>query len=1141
MRWILAAILVIVQALGVAAQEDKDRITRYLEETLSDLGRDVRIEGFKGALSSRATMQKLTIADGTGIWLTLNDAVLDWNRAAILGGRIEINEISAARIEMARLPAGGSGASPEAGRFALPELPVSIKIDAIKADKVELGASVIGVPTTISLNGGLNMAAGEGTAALSIKRLTGPRGSFNLDAGFANATRVLKVQLGLSEAADGIVANLLKLPGKPALALTVSGISPIDDFKADVVLKSDGSTRLAGQVETRAGTTGSIERAIAGPQLARVVAVDVAGDLAPLFAPKYQAFFGRDVGLKTKVNLFDNGAVRLEDLTVKSAALALSGEVSLSADGLPEMFRLDALLEDGKGGAVLLPLPGAETRVERMNFVAAFDSATDDVWSLSGTLEGFSRPEMAIDALDLAADGLIRHGQTRQVTAHVTGTARGLAPTDPGLAEALGPVVSIVTDLRWREGLPLEVSGLSVDARGAVLSGAGKIDGLDSAVTVAGAARAQVGDLSRFSILLNRPLGGALEARLDGNAALLTGAFDLNLVALARDLDVGVAKLGPSLAGDSQLDVGVMRDQEGLTIRHAKVTAKGGEAEASGQIATGMSDVTFTAALVQLGDFIPDLSGPASLSGTARENGLGWSIVATGAGPHATRFDGELDLPKQGEPSVRLNANIGSVGTILPDLPGTATVQATAQRQGENWAVSANAQGPAGSRADLAGTVAESGRAATLDMNGELPLGLLNRRLQPNSMQGSARYVLRLDGPINLSSVSGQISTAGARLSVPGLRTALSGIDATVTMAGNTAEVQASAEVATGGRLSTRGRIALAAPRSTDIEMQFDNVRVVDPQLYETRVRGALKLDGTFPANLMASGRLVLDETEIRVPSTGMGTIGSALEIVHLNEPTAVRRTRGYAGLLDNGGNSGASVGGRIGLDIQILAENRLFVRGRGLDAELGGELRLTGTTADIIPLGQFGLIRGRLDILGKRLTLEEGSARLQGDMIPMLRLVARTTSDDTVLRVIVEGPADAPEISFVSEPDLPGEEVVARLLFGRGIGSLSALQALQLASAVATLAGRGGVGIVERIRQTTGFDDLDLTTDAAGGTSLRAGKYISENIYTDVEIDSDGKSRVNLNLDVTPSTKLRGQLGTDGNTGIGLFFEKDY
>ena len=118
---------------------------------------------------------------------------------------------------------------------------------------------------------------------------------------------------------------------------------------------------------------------------------------------------------------------------------------------------------------------------------------------------------------------------------------------------------------------------------------------------------------------------------------------------------------------------------------------------------------------------------------------------------------------------------------------------------------------------------------------------------------------------------------------------------------------------------------------------------------------------------------------------------------------------------------------------------------------------------------------------------------------------------------------------------------MLAQLLFGRGLQTLSPLQAAQLAGAVATLAGRGGEGIVGRLRKGFGLDDLDLTTDATGGASLRAGKYLSENLYTDIQINADGTSQINLNLDITDTLTGRGRLGSDGETGIGVYYEKDY
>jgi len=81
--------------------------------------------------------------------------------------------------------------------------------------------------------------------------------------------------------------------------------------------------------------------------------------------------------------------------------------------------------------------------------------------------------------------------------------------------------------------------------------------------------------------------------------------------------------------------------------------------------------------------------------------------------------------------------------------------------------------------------------------------------------------------------------------------------------------------------------------------------------------------------------------------------------------------------------------------DIEISAPSRVFIRGRGLDAELGGRLGLGGVTGDVVPEGEFALIRGRLDILGKRLLLSEGSMQVRGDFDPYIRIVAETTAED--------------------------------------------------------------------------------------------------------------------------------------------------
>ena len=77
MRWI-SVIFLLCWPLAVLAQDD-DRtfLEGLIEDNLSAAGREVRVIGFAGALSSRATLQQMTIADDQGVWLTLNNAVLD--------------------------------------------------------------------------------------------------------------------------------------------------------------------------------------------------------------------------------------------------------------------------------------------------------------------------------------------------------------------------------------------------------------------------------------------------------------------------------------------------------------------------------------------------------------------------------------------------------------------------------------------------------------------------------------------------------------------------------------------------------------------------------------------------------------------------------------------------------------------------------------------------------------------------------------------------------------------------------------------------------------------------------------------------------------------------------------------------------
>jgi translocation and assembly module TamB len=165
----------------------------------------------------------------------------------------------------------------------------------------------------------------------------------------------------------------------------------------------------------------------------------------------------------------------------------------------------------------------------------------------------------------------------------------------------------------------------------------------------------------------------------------------------------------------------------------------------------------------------------------------------------------------------------------------------------------------------------------------------------------------------------------------------------------------------------------------------------------------------------------------------------------------------------------------------------------------------------------------------------------LRGGFVPIIRLVAQTTTRTGLnTSIILEGEVTEPKLSVSSIPELPEDEVLAQLLFGRNLSSVTPLQAIQLASAIATLAGRGGGGIVEGFRDRLGLDNFDVTTDDQGNAAVQAGIYLTDQIYTEAILSAD-ETEINLNFDITRDVTLRGSVASDGDNAIGIYFERDY
>lgn len=1402
---------------GEAADAEEDPggfLENLIEENLSGEGRQVEIIGFEGLLGGRATLETMTISDTDGVWFRMRDVTLDWSRTALLRGRIEVSELSAEVIQLPRLPlpAEETAPSPEASGFSLPELPVSVELGRIGAQRVEIGQPVFGVETAASVEGSLSLAGGEGSANLMIDRLNGD-GSLALDASYSNETEVLALDLSLDEAANGIVVSLLDLPGRPALSFTIVGEDPISAFGADIRLATDGAERLRGRITS--GTPADV------PGASTRIAADIRGDIAPLFLPDYQTFFGDDVALVSQITTFEDGRLSLEDLTLRSASLALTGQVDIGSDRLPERIDVEGAIAQASGSAVLLPLAGPETRVDRVDLDIGFDAAVSDDWSGTFEISGLDRPGFSAESLALNGTGQISGGVgDASVAARLGIEATRLDLGNEDAAEALGETVTGGANINWSTGAPIQLTNLEVAGESYLLNGRATLRTSDDGLDVEGQVFANAEDLSVFSGIAQRTLGGSAAVETGFMAQPLAGFFDVTVAGSTTDLIVSQPEADRILAGEVQLEASASRDENGVRLTLTTLESPNASIVGQANLRTDASTLSVSANLADAALVLPDISGPVRLTASAEQDEARWqwqanaglegstleaegsaldlfgtpiidaagsvsvddlaafaalakreiggavearfsgdivtdlsraslslegtttdliveqeqadilmqgvvdvsfdaaiagdvmslrnlvidgtnlslnadgtiapevgSVTASGqissaalllegapegalnfagetrlngrdwnfeakvegpdfdlstngvaldpigpaaaiegqvearaanlsifselanrplagsleitaeggssldferfdlnavvggnglaigqaqadrllAGPLALALDasrnggaidlslfdlttGLLDVDASGtlgvdESSINLDARLANLAAFVSGFDGPLSITGSIGQDGldADFRPDLTATGPAGTRATLRGGVAPDFSTVNVDVDGVLPLGLINQFIQPRSIAGTAGFDLSVNGPPALGSVSGVITTSGTRFVAPALGITLNDISGNVTLAGSRAQVSITGAPEAGGQLFVEGPIGLTPPLNSDLTIRLASFGLTDPRLYETVLDGAITLTGPLQGGARIGGTLALGETNIRIPSSGIGGSGAIPEILHINEPPPVRGTRSRAGLLDTGGGDQGDAGPGFPLDIRISAPNQVFVRGRGLDSEFGGTLRVTGSTNDVVPIGAFNLIRGRLDILGQRLEIEEATITLQGSFVPVLRIVATTQSDEFNINVIVSGQASNPEISFTSAPELPEEEVLSRLLFGRGLDTLSPLQAARLALAVRTLAGQGGEGIVGNIREGTGLADFDVTTDDEGNTEVRAGAYLSENIYTDVTVDGGGETRLNLNLDLTPSVTVKGSASNEGDTSVGIFFERDY
>jgi translocation and assembly module TamB len=345
------------------------------------------------------------------------------------------------------------------------------------------------------------------------------------------------------------------------------------------------------------------------------------------------------------------------------------------------------------------------------------------------------------------------------------------------------------------------------------------------------------------------------------------------------------------------------------------------------------------------------------------------------------------------------------------------------------------------------------------------------------------------------------------------------------------------------GTLSADGSVDLGAPgMPMQLKLTAQNAEPLSTDLISANLNADLRVRGAvLRRELVASGTVRVNRATINIPNALPPDVAS-LQVVRAGQAAPPPPPKPML----------------ASLALTIDAPRGIYVRGRGLSAEMGGTVRIGGSGETPLIGGGFDLINGIMDLSGATLTFQSGrvsfnGAGLRQKFIPTLDLVASSAIGGTTAKLEVGGYVDAPTITLTSTPPEPQDQILAQLLFGQNVSQLSAFQVAGIASALVTLTGAGGGGGLNplgTVQKALGLNRLVISSNSQSGATtstqnntgvtIQAGRYVSNRVYVGAKQSTNGLTQAQVQVDLARQLKLLTTLSTGGGTVQGATPDND-
>ena len=302
------------------------------------------------------------------------------------------------------------------------------------------------------------------------------------------------------------------------------------------------------------------------------------------------------------------------------------------------------------------------------------------------------------------------------------------------------------------------------------------------------------------------------------------------------------------------------------------------------------------------------------------------------------------------------------------------------------------------------------------------------------------------------------------------------------------------------GTLSVQGTVGWGVKQGVNAKMIMSHLRPFARPDREMVLSGTTQLSFDGVRLFSITGNVAVDKALIDMPPFPPPSLGND---VHLAQPVTAARKQ-----------SQADVPYVTQVDLNLDLGNNFRFKGQGADIYMVGNVRLHSESdnPEIRANGTVKITRGTYLFYGQPLTVQRGLVTFAGPIDdPSINILATRNINTTEVGVEVSGTLADTRVRLNSNPDMPDEEKLAWMLFGRSTADLSGNDISAIAGAASLLLGSDkGRKFTERF----GIDSINVgaignKADGTAGTYVGVGKQFTDRFSVAYEQGIDTVSSV--------------------------------